>query len=236
MNPINFFTYNIIRLLDKHLHQRKIKFYLSKVLKNPKYILDIGAHKGFYSDLFLKLYSSVKIILFEPNLILYKKLKKRFANNQNIKIYNFGIGDKNKYEKFLTSSISDYVSTFSIVNKKSKYLFLRNLIHGQINQKINYKLVKIKQLDKISIIKKKRIDLIKIDVEGYEEKVINGALKTLNKTKLILIENHKDNLYLNYNPKEIHRKLIELNFKLYKKIKFPFMTWEDRIYIKDNLL
>ena len=73
MNPINFFTYNIISLLDKHLHQRKIKFYLSKVLKNPKYILDIGAHKGFYSDLFLKLYSSVKIILFEPNLILYKK-------------------------------------------------------------------------------------------------------------------------------------------------------------------
>ena len=132
MNPINFFTYNIISLLDKHLHQRKIKFYLSKVLKNPKYILDIGAHKGFYTDLFLKLYNGVKIILFEPNLILYKKLKKRFENNQNIKIYNFGIGDKNKYEKFLTSSISDYVSTFSIVNKKSKYLFLRNLFnHSQ---------------------------------------------------------------------------------------------------------
>ena len=236
MNPINFFTYNIINLLDKNFHQKKIKFYLSKILKKPKYILDIGAHKGFYSDLFLKLYSSVKIILFEPNLVLCKKLKKKFNNNQNIKIYNLGIGDKNKYEKFLTSSISDYVSTFSIINKKSKYLFLRNLIHGQINQKINYKLIKIKQLDQISIIKQKKIDLIKIDVEGYEEKVINGALKTLKRTNLILIENHKDNLYLNYNPKKIHRKLIKLNFKLYKKIKFPFMTWEDRIYVKKNYL
>ena len=91
MNPINFFTYNIISLLDKHLHQRKIKFYLSKVLKNPNYILDIGAHKGFYSDLFLKLYSSVKIILFEPNLILYKNriLLKKMKYNAYTKAQNF---------------------------------------------------------------------------------------------------------------------------------------------------
>ena len=236
MNPINFFTYNIINLLDKHFHQRKIKFHLNKILKNPRYILDIGAHKGFYTDLFLKLYSKAEIILFEPNLILYKKLIIKFNNRKNIKIYNFGIGDKNKYEKFLTSSVSDYVSTFSIINKNSKYLFIRNLIHGQINQKINYRLIKINKLDTISVIKKKKIDLIKIDVEGYEEKVIDGGLKTLNRSKIVLIEHHKDNLYLNYNPEKIHKKLIQLSFKLYKKIKFPFMTWEDRIYIKDNYL
>ena len=101
--------------------------------------------------------------------------------------------------------------------------------------KIKYTLTKIKQLDRV-FVKQKIIDLIKIDVEGYEEKVITGGLKTLKKTKVILIEYHKDDLYLNYNPKEIHEKLINLNFRLYKKIKFPFMTWEDRIYINNNYL
>jgi hypothetical protein len=57
MNFINFTTYNIINLIDKHLHQKKIKFFLKKILKKPEYILDIGACKGSYSELFFKLYN-----------------------------------------------------------------------------------------------------------------------------------------------------------------------------------
>jgi len=234
MNPINFITYNIINLIDKYLHHRKIKFFLKKILKKPKYILDIGAHKGSYSELFFKLYNNTHIVLFEPNFILYKNLKKKFNKINNIEIYNYGVGDKNRYEKFLTSSMSDYTSTFSTINKKSKYLFIRSLLHGG-QGKIKYVLTKIKQLDRV-FVKQKIVDLIKIDVEGYEEKVIKGGLKTLKKTKVILIEYHKDDLYLNYDPKEIHKKLISLNFRLYKKIKFPFMTWEDRIYLNNNYL
>jgi FkbM family methyltransferase len=234
MNFINFTTYNIINLIDKHLHQKKIKFFLKKILKKPEYILDIGACKGSYSELFFKLYNNTRIILFEPNFILYKRLKKKFNGIHNIEIYNYGIGDKNKSKKFLTSSMSDYTSTFSSMNKKSKYLFIRNLLYGG-QGKIKYVITKIKQLDKV-FVKKKIIDLIKIDVEGYEEKVIKGGVKTLKNTRVILIEYHNDDLYLDYNPKEIHKKLIKLNFRLYKRIKFPFMSWEDRIYLNNNYL
>jgi hypothetical protein len=104
------------------------------------------------------------------------------------------------------NSIPFINSTFSTINKKSKYLFIRSLLYGG-QGKINYALIKIKQLDRV-FVKKKIVDLIKIDVEGYEEKVIKGGLKTLKKTKVILIEYHKDDLYLNYDPKEIHKKLI----------------------------
>jgi FkbM family methyltransferase len=234
MNPINLITYKIINLIDKHLHQRKIKFFLKKILKKPKYILDIGAHKGNYSELFFKLYNNAHIVLFEPNFTLYKNLKKKFTKINNVEIYNYGIGDKNKYEKFLTSSMSDYTSTFSTINKKSKYLFIRNSLYGR-QGKIKYTLIKIKQLDRV-FIKQKIIDLIKIDVEGYEEKVIKGGLKTLKKTKVILIEFHKNDLYLNYNHQKIHKRLINLNFRLYTKIKIPFMTWEDRIYLNNSYL
>ena len=96
MNPINLITYKIINLIDKHLHQRKIKFFLKKILKKPKYILDIGAHKGNYSELFFKLYNNAHIVLFEPNFTLYKNLKKKFTKIKNLKVQNNGVGKKKK--------------------------------------------------------------------------------------------------------------------------------------------
>jgi hypothetical protein len=38
-------------------------------------------------------------------------------------------------------------------------------------------------------------------------------------------------MYLNYNPKRIENFLINNNFTLIAALKFPFMLYEDRIYI-----
>ena len=50
-----------------------------------------------------------------------------------------------------------------------------------------------------------------------------------------MIEHHNDNLYLDTEVNQAHDFLIENNFKLLKQIKFPFMKWEDRIYINSLL-
>ena len=127
---------------------------------------------------------------------------------------------------------SSYVSTFSKFNTKSNYLNLRNLLLK--SKDYNPKNIKVKmvKLEEINILKKKKIDLIKIDVEGYELKVLQGAKKILKNTKCIIIEFHYGHLYKNIYPKKINKLLVENNFKLIKKIKFPFLKWEDRIYIK----
>jgi len=39
-------------------------------------------------------------------------------------------------------------------------------------------------------------------------------------------------MYKDFNHKRVHKKILKLGFKLYKTVKFPFMKWEDRIYIK----
>ena len=98
--------------------------------------------------------------------------------------------------------------------------------------KIEKKKVLIKKLDSLTFLKNKKIDLLKIDVEGYEEKVVNGGSKILRNTKVLLIEFHKDDMYTDFNHKRLHKKLLKLNFKLFKAIKFPLMSWEDRIYIR----
>ena len=39
-------------------------------------------------------------------------------------------------------------------------------------------------------------------------------------------------MYLNYNPKKINDFLVKNNFNLVAALKFPFMLYEDRIYIQ----
>ena len=234
MNPIKKISYFIIELIDKKVHRKRIVFYLNKILNKPKIILDIGAHKGIYTDLFLNFNNTANIYLFEPNIYLYKNLVVKYKKFKNLKIYNFVLGEKNSKQKFLINQNSDYVSSFSKINKKSKYLFIRNLVFGSLKNKVEERNVKLKKLNSIFDLKNKKIDLMKVDVEGYEEKVINGGKSILKNTKVVLIEFHKDDMYEDYNYKIVHKKLLNLKFKLFKSIKFPLMKWEDRIYIKKN--
>ena len=46
-----------------------------------------------------------------------------------------------------------------------------------------------------------------------------------------IIEFQLNDMYLNYNPKKIDRFLTNNNFELIATFKFPFMQYEDRIYI-----
>ena len=50
--------------------------------------------------------------------------------------------------------------------------------------------------------------------------------------KYILIEFHFSKIYKNYSRIKIEKILKKNNFEIVKKFKFPFLTFEDRIYKK----
>ena len=76
-----------------------------------------------------------------------------------------------------------------------------------------------------------KIDLLKIDTEGHELQVLKGAGADLKKrVNFMLIEIHNSDIFLNYNANKIHDYLKKNKFILKKTFKFPFTTWEDRIY------
>ena len=103
---------------------------------------------------------------------------------------------------------------------------------------MTYESIRIKTVKLDQFFKKKtdKIDLLKIDTEGHELEVLFGLNNRINKVKFILIEFHNDKIYEKYNPIKIHNYLLKKNFKLETKFKFPFTTWEDRIYINSNAL
>ena len=129
----------------------------------------------------------------------------------------------------------DLTTTLSIFNDGSFYLRLKAMLFGV--KKMTYKTIKIKTIKLDQIFNKKetrQIDLLKIDTEGHEFEVLQGLNKKIKNVKWILIEFHHDEIYLKYNPKKIHNYLLKNNFILESRFKFPFTTWEDRIYLNNN--
>ena len=105
-------------------------------------------------------------------------------------------------------------------------------LKGMIQKKLNIKTINLKDFFKKKNLK--RVDLIKIDTEGHEFEVLIGLGNKIKIVKAFLIEFHDNKTYQNYNYKKIENLLKKNNFLLKKRIKFPFTTWEDRLYLNIN--
>lgn len=142
------------------------------------YILDIGSNIGFFSDVIVKKLNYNQIHLFEPCIEYFNNSKKSLEKYENIYFNNFGLGNKNE-EKILYKSTTSNIGWNTFLKKDP-------------NQKDNFfnKMDKekciIKKLDDYKI---NNVDFIKIDVEGYEYKVLEGGMNLIKKFKpFILIE------------------------------------------------
>ena len=138
-------------------------------------ILDIGANIGNHTLYFSKILQAKQIYSFEPIKETFKKLDYNVKLNacSNVVLYNFALGSSNSWGS------SDNVSMGNFGAQKIKYS----------SEKKEFE---IKTIDDLAI--DKSIDFIKIDVEGFEEEVIKGGLKTIAKNKpLIFIEIHPKN-------------------------------------------
>ena len=172
--------------------------FLLHFLRRTDLFIDIGANIGAYT---LLASSEIKAnsISIEPLedtfLILMDNI---YINNiqDNVKAYNIGLGSKISKTHFTKS-----LDTINHVATKNE----RNTIEVQIDT-----------LDNI-LINEQCPALIKIDVEGYENEVINGASKTLenNKLKAIIIELNGSGSRYGFDDENIHLKLLQYGFKPY---------------------
>jgi len=156
-------------------HETQTFIFFKEHIRNAKVFVDVGANIGGYSIRAAK-YSKVYAI--EPLPRNYKILKINEKLN-NVKINSFNIAAGNK-------------------NGKIK-LFYELGHYGRPSIKRNYKKfveVEMKPLDEI--INEGSIDLIKIDVEGAEDLVLEGARNCLKITKMVIIEYNDDSILKSY--------------------------------------
>tara|TARA_B100000900_G_scaffold256994_1_gene219013 strand:- start:129 stop:845 length:717 start_codon:yes stop_codon:yes gene_type:complete len=220
-------------MIDIFYHQVRIRKFFHKKKILVDIFFDIGSHMGTYTDLVLKNNPDLKAFLFEPQIDVYNKVKIKYQNKKNIKIFNLGISDQETTRE-ININMHDLTSSFSNFNEESKYLKFKAKLYGTTIDNMSYKKEKVKTILLDDFILKENlnsIDLIKIDTEGHELEVLKGLKKKIGIVKNILIEFHHRDVFSDYKPSEIHDFLIHNNFELIKVFKFPF-SWQDRLYSK----
>ena len=150
-------------------------------------LVDVGAHHGETIKLFSNNFNIDEIHSFEASNINFQILnKKKFK--KNVILNNFAISDQKKtYE--MNQFIETSSSTISEIDTKSDYYNKKKKILSPFSSKeIFYKIsTQANTLDNYLLEKKiNKVDILKIDTEGREYKVLLGALKSLKNYPRIL--------------------------------------------------
>lgn len=175
-------------------YKETAKFILNRFDGKPDVIFDIGANVGSFSICFSELLgNNVSIHSFEPIPDTYKELFGKLSKYNNITTHNFGLSD-------VTAEFS-----FGLPKTKKPKNSGRYSIHHDHSDVVKGKLVEAEQFCDEWLVKP---DLIKLDAEGCESKILNSI--DLSNCKLIYVE---------VNPsfdssKQIHSILTSKNFKL----------------------
>lgn len=175
---------------------------LYNLVQEGFYIIDVGSNFGETTLNFAKLTGTTGMVFsFEPDSYCFNKLKRNISLNKfsNIQIFNIGLG---------SSEAEHYLSSENIHNRGGNKIRMNSPMQPNI---------KVKKLDDImDSFQIQKVDLIKIDVEGFEYDVLLGASNTIMKHRPIMfIEVNDDNLRT-YNSSALC--LIQFLKKYYTKI------------------
>ncbi len=205
---------NKINRISYISRSKKISLALKKILKTQIIgIVDIGAgHR--YLPVLLNFDGISKIAMVDPNKSLNwsaKNFKKIIKYPENIYQYNFGISDKTEKKKYYVAKTltgSTFIDVYKIAKKGKKKL--SNEYFGEENSKIQ-------QVFSFKDFKKKffkfNVDIVKIDVEGLEEKIVSSVIKNSNPSLIEVETNLNSEIYPNSFNK-INHLLIKKNYKL----------------------
>jgi len=251
-NIANYFNYKISKKVNKYYKNNYSAANLGLIkTKSPK-IFDVGSDKGLFIEKFKNIFKNCFIYSFEPNIETFSDLKTRYNSDNKVVINNFGFAEKQGKKKFYISHVSGISSFFKISEKTNFFLrkTSKNNLDILLKKTIN---VKINTIDNFCRTNKiKHIDVLKIDTEGFEEKVIKGAQKMLknNKIDIIQIELTHCNVYEKQNKKfvrnsfyGIEKFLIPNNYRLllidgsggYQNLKLNSAWKSELIYISEKI-
>ena len=234
-NLINKFIIFVLSIFD-YSNKLKVKnFFKKNFLKKNINIVDIGSHKGETINFFLNNFKVDKIYSIEPNRELYKYLiRKNYP--QNVEIFNVGISNSETLG-MLNIMRDTSSSTFNNINQQTKYFKRKNRYLSFFDKDKKYikKTQEIKLISLTSLFTKKKIqeiDILKIDTEGYEYKILKGITENnFKKIKFIYFEHHYDLMIeKKYKFSDINQLLMNKKFKQSFKTRMKFRKSFEYIY------
>lgn len=154
---------------------------------NIQSIIDIGSNEGQFIREIETILPGRTIYAFEPIPSCFKKLVDN-TKFSNVTAFNIGLSDQDGSTEM---NISNNLVSSSILNMEE----LHQTAYPE-SKYIKKERIELKRLDSVfqNIVLAEKI-LIKVDVQGYEEKVIKGGEKTFSKAAAVIIESAFEPFY-----------------------------------------
>lgn len=142
----------------------------------PAHIFDVGANKGEWTRFMASFFPSAKYTLMEPQADLREHVDDLIENGREIRWLNAGAADQ-AGDLLFTLGQQDDSSSFAISWESAQEQGLKQIT------------VPVRTVDEVLATENlPPPDLLKVDAEGYDLKVLDGARSILDQTDIILIE------------------------------------------------
>lgn len=219
MNSLDYITSgekNLIKILEKYLPSRCVVF-------------DVGANLGTYSVMVKQLIPNSLIYSFEPLTRTFEKLKKNIKS-KDIKLFNSALSSDVPIEKiFFNNNEKGQIFSDELKDGDKKRFFLSEKI----------KTIKLDDFCKKEHVR--YINLLKMDVEGWEYEVLVGAQNMIREKKIdfIQFEVGEENLMNKKTLYDFKELLNDYDFYrlLTKGLKRIHMSSaESQLYLFQNIL
>ena len=150
--------------------------------KQSPVIVDGGAHRGGSVDAFSVYVPHAEFHCFEPDPILAKELKGLFAGKPNVRVIASALGQSSGHATFNINASRPTNSLLPVAD--GIQADLQALC--QVVEQVDVDVVSIDEYCKAQGIK--QVDILKLDLQGYDYKALLGASLTLQNVQVVQVE------------------------------------------------
>lgn len=194
----------------------------------PAVVFDIGANKGTWTQDCLRYFPNATYYLFEPQINLIKDINQLFSHKKNVHLYSVGVGNTNG-ELLFTLHERDDSCTFMLSEIEAKKQGLEQV-----------KVPMVRLDDFVEQNNLKQPSILKIDAEGLDLEVLQGASKIVKSAEIIMLEVGITNKTFKNSAINVMNYLEDLGFVLFDitDLNRPFPNkalWlSEFVFIKKN--
>lgn len=159
----------------------------------PQHIVDVGANHGYWTREALNFFPDSYYTLFEPQESMRDSIKDILETNTKVRFHAIGVGEKSG------------TFTFTIVDRDDSCSFIYNESEAKLMGYHQIDVPVVALNDFIPAAKLPIPDIIKIDAEGLDLQVLQGADTFFGTTEIFMVEaSVMNNLYENTSVRVIN--------------------------------
>lgn len=195
-------------------------------------IIDVGANAGVFSRHMRRMFPEAQIYAFEPLADCYRQLVSSMTGDKRFHAWNIALGDADGTTHIQRSSFHPSSSLLPMTD-------LHKILYPK-SKDTNPEKITVRRLDAVlNTAPLPPRTLIKIDVQGLEDKVIVGGVNILTDATVIIVETSFVPLY-EHQPLfgDIYTRLSGLGFSYYGDLGRHYsriskkLIYEDSLFIK----